>query len=76
MAIIVYVFYAVAVNINLDAYGRALDIAISVLSGLGVVGLSVSLASILAKYKRRWLAWIGLVLSVLLMGIDFYLMLG
>ena len=56
---------------SIAPYYGALDVIAEILSGLGMVGFSISLAILISKYEKKWKAWIGLICSVLLIVIHF-----
>lgn len=73
LALIISVLVLATIGFDIDPYLAALDTTADILSGLGMVGLSISLATLISKYEKRWMAWIGLICSLLLIAFHFLL---
>ena len=51
-----------------------LDLILDSLLGFGVIGIAVSLASLLSKFRLRWMSLVGLILGVLLIFVSYGIM--
>ena len=74
LVIFVLAIIALVMETDLDPLSKLIDLILNIMIGFGVIGIAFSLSAILSKYKRGWMAWLGLAGGVLLLVIHFSLL--